>query len=181
MQAPTSVATSTINPTAGAVSLQESSMHGQQDFQKITSTDGPMYSPEDHQQSLSPRTPREDTKPPPVSAMNAKQAPTYVTNSTSTPGALHIDVSSMKDPQAFQKSTLSDSPMYYPDNLQQVPLYLEQDSVSSERRAGRSPTENADETLKRYEKSQKTRFTGKQTRSQRQKNRSLFSGESRLL
>ena len=84
---------------------------------------------------------------------DTKQAATSVATSatTSTPGAVHMDVSSMKAPhqQAFQKTALTDGPMYCSINHQHPSASsLEVDRVSPKRAAGQSHAEHSDETWK---------------------------------
>jgi hypothetical protein len=69
-----------------------------------------------------------------------KPAASSLATTASTPGAVHVDVSSMKGQQAFQKTKdLTDGPKYYlEDDEQPIPSGLEQDSVSSKRDSGQS-------------------------------------------
>ena len=67
---------------------------------------------------------------------DTKQAATSAATNTSTPGAVHVDVSSMKGQQAFQKTKVSTGgPTYYLEDAEQLTSGLEQESVSSKRAA----------------------------------------------
>jgi hypothetical protein len=117
--AATSVATSTIS-TPGAVPVDASSLKGQQAFRKAQAlTDGPSYCPEDDQQL-------------PSSLEQESVSSSVATSTVGTPGAVSVDASSLKGQQAFRKAqALTDGPSYYPEDEQQLPSSLEQESVSS--------------------------------------------------
>jgi hypothetical protein len=100
---------------------------------------------------------------------DTKLPATYVATSASIPGAVQADVSSVQGQRAFQKTTLSDGPMYYPEDDEKLALCVEQESVSSKRASGQSHNDKTkkidamavtDKTLKRPA-----------TRSDRQENR----------
>jgi hypothetical protein len=97
--------------------------------------------------------------------------------STSThPGAVHADASSMKGKQAFQKTTVTGGPMYYPEDDEEQQLaarHLEQESVSSERAAAKSRNEKAEAKSKHEGKAKKHSIADEElkSRSQRQENR----------
>jgi hypothetical protein len=56
-------------------------------------------------------------------------------NNSTTPGVVHAHDSSMKSQQAFQKNGLADGPMYFPEDDEKLALDVEQELVSSNKRA----------------------------------------------
>ena len=135
--------------TPGAVSIDPSSMKGQQAFHKTKGvTDGPSYYPED-----------QDPKPAGTSIASTKAI---------TPGAVSIDPSSMKGQQAFHKTKgVTDGPSFYPEDckLQQLPSDLEEESASSKRAARMSQDEKSNEKLKQSGQAEKKTTQSHSTRA----------------
>jgi hypothetical protein len=107
-----------------------------------------------------------------------KPAASSLATTASTPGAVHVDVSSMKGQQAFQKTKdLTDGPKYFlEDDEKPVPSGLEQDSVSSKRDSGQSRNDKELKELGKPKKSmaivnEKLKKGGTPRSWQRQENR----------
>ena len=109
---------------------------------------------------------------------DTKPAATSVANNASTPGAVHVDASSVKGQQALQKTKgSSGGPKYCPEGNQKQTSGLEHDSVSSKRAIGQW---HDDKKVKQHGKSKKIDVVDSAdekltksgtTRSQRQENR----------
>ena len=116
-----SVAASVITnaSTTGAVQGGASSMKGQRAFQKTKGlSEGPKYYLEDDEK---PNMEAISKDPKPATSSVA-------TNASRTPGAVHVDASSMKGQQAFQKTKISTGgPMDYLEDAKQLTSGLEQE------------------------------------------------------
>ena len=125
---PAAASVATNASTPDAVHVDASSIKGQEAFQKTkVLTEGPKYNLED------------DEKPYMEASKDPKPPTTSVADNASIPGAVDVDISSMKGQQAFQKTKdLTDGPKYYPEDDRKLLSGFEPVTVSSKRASGKS-------------------------------------------
>ena len=147
--AATSVATNSSTP--GAIHIGASSVQGHSKA-AMPMTDEQIKRSAARKDRIVSRTPlSRSIDAVPMTDEQLKPAASSVVTNAPTPGAVHVDASSVQGQQAFQNAkALAGGPSYYPEDrqLQQLPSSLEQESASSKRVAGKSHDEKADEKWK---------------------------------